>query len=146
MVKKLEKGVVVTLFTSDIKKTYFITVIIYVVSTIFTVIFNAVYYQFSHEVSSKYMSLAFLYPLILGVAVYCGLFFINWFDKVSYNAYNAAVATITMGSILLGVNEIAGADTIYYKYFYLVAFILFGVSIIYPLIKIVINKHKKGEK
>ena len=118
MVKILEKGAVVTLFTSDIKKTYFITGIIYIVATIFCVIFNAVYYQFSHEVSSKYMSLAFLYPLCMGVVVCALLFFFNWFDKVSYNAYNAGVATITMASILLGVNEIAGADTIYYKYFY----------------------------
>ena len=134
-----------TLFTSDIKKTYFITVIIYVISTIFTVIFNAVYYQFSHEVSSRYMSLAFLYPLVMGALVYVGLFFINWFDKVSYNTYNAGVATITMGSILLGVNEIAGADTIYYRYFYLVAFILFGVSITCPLVKLIIKKLNKGE-
>ena len=145
MEKILEKGAVVTLFTSDIKKTYFWTIIIYVIATIFTVIFNAVYYQFSHEVSSRYMSLAFLYPLLMGVIVYAGLFFINWFDKVAYNAYNAGVATITMASILLGVNEIAGADTIYYKYFYLVAFVLFGVSIIYPLVKLIINRHKKGE-
>lgn len=134
-----------TLFTSDIKKTYFWTIIIYIISTIFTIIFNAVYYQFSHEVSSVYMTFAFLYPLLMGVVVYVGLFFVNWFDKVSYNAYNAGVATITMASILLGVNEIAGADTEYYQYFYLVAFILFGVSIIVPIIKIFIKKHKKGE-
>ena len=134
-----------TLFTSDIKKTYFITVIIYVVSTIFSVIFNAVYYQFSHEVSSRYMSLAFLYPLLMGVVVYTAMFFIGWYDKVSYNTYNAGVATITMASILLGVNEIAGADTIYYKFFYIVAFIFFGVSIIWPFVKLLINKIKKGE-
>ena len=133
-----------TLFTSGIKKTYFITIIIYVVATIFAVIFNAVYYQFSHEVSSRYMSLAFLYPLLMGVIVYIGLFFINWFDKVSYNAYNAGVATITMASILAGVNEIAGADTIYYKYFYIVSFILFGVSVLYPVVVLIIKKFKRG--
>ena len=134
-----------TLFTSVIKKTYFITIIIYIVSAIFSVIFNAVYYQFSHEVSSKYMSLAFLYPLCMGAVVYGIMFFVPWYDKVSYNTYNAGVATITMGSILLGVNEIAGADTIYYKYFYIVAFVLFGVSIIWPFLKLIINKYKKGE-
>ena len=134
-----------TLFTSAIKKTYFITILIYIAATIFSVIFNAVYYQFSHEVSSKYMSLAFLYPLCMGALVYGALFFINWFDKVSYNAYNAGVATITMASILLGVNEIAGADTIYYKYFYIVSFVLFGVSIIWPFVKLLIKKVKKGE-
>lgn len=132
-----------TLFTSVIKKTYFITVIIYMISTIFSVIFNAVYYQFSHEVSSRYMSLAFLYPLILGVIVYSIMFFVNWFDKVSYNAYNAGVATITMASILLGVNEIAGADTIYYKYFYIVAFSLFLVSVLWPIGKLIFIKLKK---
>ena len=132
-----------TLFTSVIKKTYFFTIIIYIIASIFSVIFNAVYYQFSHEVSSKYMSLAFLYPLCLGAVVYGVMFFINWFDKVSYNAYNAGVATITMASILLGVNEIAGADTAYYKYFYIVSFILFGVSLLWPIIKSVISKFKK---
>ena len=143
MENQLEKGVVVTLFTSDIKKTYFITIIIYVLATIFSIIFNAVYYQFSHEVSSKYMSLAFLYPLLLGVLVYIVLFFINWFDKVSYNAYNAGVATITVASVLAGINEIAGADTIYYNYFYLVAILLLGVSILYPIIKLLIKKTKE---
>lgn len=134
-----------TLFTSVIKKTYFFTVIIYIVAAIFSVIFNAVYYQFSHEVSSKYMSLAFLYPLCMGALVYGVMFFINWFDKVSYNAYNAGVATITMASILLGVNEIAGADTVFYKYFYIVAFVLFGISFLWGIIKVILTKLKKGE-
>ena len=134
------------LFTSDIKKTYFTTMIIYAIASLLCVIFNAVYYQFSHEVSSIYMSLAFLYPLVMGVVVYVVLFFINWFDKVSYNAYNAGVATITMGSILLGVNQIAGADTIYYRYFFIVAFTLFGVSVIWPVVKLINNRLKKEEE
>lgn len=132
------------LFTSDIKKIYFKTFIIFVCATIFTVIFNLVYSQFSHGVSSDAMTFAFIYPLI-GVVVYGILFFINWYDKVSYNTFNAAIATITLGSILLGVNEIAGADSNYYKYYYLVSYTLLGISVLYPIVMILIKKLRRGD-
>lgn len=130
-----------TLFTSDIKKINFKTIIIFICATIFLIIFNAIYSLFSHGVSSNAMIYAFVYPLV-GVIVYTLLFFINWYDRVSYNLLNASIATISTGSILLGVNEIAGADTSYYKLFYLTAYILCGISILYPIIKFIIKKHK----
>ena len=85
------------------------------------------------------MTYAFIYPLI-GVLVYTALFFIDFYNRVSYNLFNASIATIATGSLLLGVNEIAGADSNYYKLFYITAFILCGISIIYPFIKLVIKR------
>ena len=133
-----------TLFTSDIKKIYYKTIIIYLCASVLTIIFDRVYAIFAHGVSSYAMSLAFLYPLVLGVVFYAIMFFINWYNKVSYNLYNAAVATITIGSILLGVNEIAGADTPYYVLYYYIAFILFGMSVIFPVVTLIIRKVGKG--
>lgn len=135
-----------TLFTSDIKKTYFKTIIIYICATIFAVLVNWIYSFFSHDVSSDYMTFAFLYPLILGVGVYTILFFINWYNNISYNMYNAAVATITVGSFLVGVNEIAGADSLYYNYFYLLSVVLFIASIVYPIIHLILSKITEGKK
>lgn len=129
------------MFTSDIKKIYFKTFIIFICATIFLIIFNSVYSIFAHGVSSNAMTYAFLYPL-LGVFAYGVLFFVNWYDRVSYNTFNAAIATISTGSLLLGINEIAGADSIYYNYFYITALIFFGISILYPIIKLIILKIK----
>ena len=130
------------MFTSDTKKINFITIIIFVCATIFLIIFNKVYSLFSHGVSSDAMTYAFIYPLI-GVIVYTALYFVDFFDRVSYNLFNASIATIATGSLLLGVNEIAGADTNYYKLFYLTAFILCGISILYPIIKLIIKRSEK---
>ena len=121
-----------TLFTSDIKKINFQTIIIYIFATIFLIVFNYVYSLFAHGVSSDAMTYAFFYPLA-GLLVYIVLYLVNWFNRVSYNMFNAAIATISTGSLLLGINEIAGADTTYYKIFYLVAYIFFGLSVIYPI-------------
>ena len=131
-----------TLFTSDTKKINFITIIIFVCATIFLIIFNKVYSLFAHGVSSDAMTYAFLYPL-LGVVVYTILYFVDWFDRVSYNLFNASIATIATGSLLLGVNEIAGADSNYYKLFYLTAYIFCGISILYPIIKLLIKRSGK---
>lgn len=130
------------MFTSDTKKINFITIIIFVCATIFLIIFNKVYSLFAHGVSSDAMTYAFIYPLI-GVIVYTALYFVDFFDRVSYNLFNASIATIATGSLLLGVNEIAGADTNYYKLFYLTAFILCGISILYPIIKLIIKRSEK---
>ena len=122
-----------TLFTSDIKKKNFITIIIYIFSSIFLVIFNFVYSQFSHGVSSNAMTYAFLYPLF-GVVIFTILFFVNWNDTIFYNLFNASIATISIGSLLLGINEIAGADSPFYKYYFIVGVLLMIGSVLGPVI------------
>ena len=74
--------------------------IIYVIISIFCLIFGQVYEIFSHEVYSNYMIYAFLIPLIFGAGVSFALYFI----KIELGAfgnklYNASVATFTCGCI-----------------------------------------------
>lgn len=126
-----------TLFISDINKVAIKTAIVYLIASVLVLAFSLVYSIFSHEVYSNYLSYAFLYPLIGGFCVYFGVHFTKFFSKWPYNFYNAGIATITVGSILAGINEIAGADTLYYLIFFYVGFafvILSLVMIIYGLI------------
>ena len=132
-----------TLFTSDIKKIYFKTALTYFIFSVIAFVFSEVYSLFSHEVYSNFLTYAFLYPLVGGTVLYVLLMFVKGFSKWSYNFYNAGIATITMGSILAGVNEIAGADTLYYLLFYLVGFILIGLSLVVLLVGFIIRRKNK---
>jgi hypothetical protein len=143
MARLLKKGEVVTLFLSDTKKIYFKTAIIYFVFSVITFIFSIVYSLFSHEVYSDYLTFAFLFPLIGGTLLYLLLCKLNSFEKWPYNFYNAGIATITVGSILRGVNEIAGADTLYYMWFYLVGIIFIVLSLILLLIEFLLRRKNK---
>jgi hypothetical protein len=142
MVRLLKKGEVVTLFLSGTKKVYFKTAIIYFIFSVITFIFSIVYSLFSHEVYSNYLTFAFLYPLIGGVVLYLFLSKFDTFKKWPYNFYNSGIATITVGSILAGINEIAGADTLYYLWFYLVGIIFVILALILLLIE-VLSRRKK---
>ncbi len=135
-----------TLFISDIKKTHLKTCLIYLGVSIFVLIFSLVYSIFSHEVYSDYLSYAFLYPLIGGSVVYLCLHFTKKFSKWPYNFYNAGLATITVGSVLCGVNEIAGADTLYYLLFYLIGWILVILSVILLVLGIIISVIKRRKQ
>ena len=135
-----------TLFTSDIKKTNLKTALLYLGVSIFVIIFSLIYSIFSHNVYSDYLSYAFLYPLIGGSVVYFTLHFTKKFSKWPYNFYNAGIATITIGSILCGVNEIAGADTLYYYFFYLVGWAFVISSVILVIIGILFEVMKWRKK
>ncbi len=143
MVRLLKKGEVVTLFLSDTKKIYFKTAIIYLIFGVITFIFSIVYSLFSHEVYSDYLTFAFLYPLIGGMVIYLLLSKFNSFKKWPYNFYNAGIATITMGSILAGINEIAGADTLYFMWFYLGGVIFIVLALIILLVGFLFRRKDK---
>lgn len=143
MERLLKKGEAVTLFLSDTKKVFIKTAIIYFVFSVIVLVFSLVYSIFSHEVYSNFLSYAFLYPLVGGSVLYILLSFTKTFRKWPYNFYNAGIATITMGSILAGVNEIAGADTLYYLLYFLVGFILIVLSLITLLVEIIIRRKNK---
>lgn len=89
------------------------TVIVYMVSTLFLITFNSIYSLFGHGVSSPYMSYAFAYSLVLGVGGFLLLGLLKLENRIAYNLYNAGIATLTIGSVLRGIIEIAGADSIY---------------------------------
>ncbi|MEZ4641335.1 MAG: hypothetical protein R3E31_01095 [Chloroflexota bacterium] len=100
------------------------TVKTYAYVTLFCIAFNFVYSLFSHGVSSLFMSYAFVFSLVLGVV---GFILFGWQkleNRVAFNLYNAGIATLTVGSILRGIIDIAGADTTYPTYYFLVGTLL----------------------
>ena len=82
-----------------------------VLFTLFCLAFAKIYNHFGHGVTSRYLDLAFLIPLIFGVAIYLLLFLLpqsKGIDRISYNLYNSAIVTLVTGSLLQGIMEIAG--------------------------------------
>ena len=132
-----------TLCSLDIKKLYLKTALIYLICSVITVVFSIVYSFFSHEVYSDYLTFAFLYPLIGGAVLYLFLSKINLFLKWPYNFYNAGIATITTGSILAGINEIAGADTLYFMWFYLVGIVFIVLALVLILVNVLLRRKGK---
>lgn len=52
---------------------------------------------------------------------------VGWLDfdnRILFNLYNAGIATLTGGSILRGIIDIAGADTTYPVYYFLVGTVI----------------------
>lgn len=124
-----------TLFILDINKSIIKTIIVYFGVTIFTLIFDKVYFIFSHGVSSAYMDLMFLYPLIGGAFTYIMIliFFtnINYKEyRIPFNIYNSGISVLTVGSLLHGILEIAGTSSIYIRYFSIIGWGLVAIGII----------------
>jgi len=104
------------------------TVKIYVFTTLFCVAFNYIYSLFSHGVSSRYMSYAFVFSLVLGVVGFMVIGWLNLDNRIAFNLYNAGIATLTVGSILQGIIDIAGADTAYPIYYFFVGTVFVAVA------------------
>jgi hypothetical protein len=100
------------------------TVKIYVFTILFCIVFNYIYSLFGHGVSSPFMSYAFIFSLVLGVVGFIVLGQLNLHNRIAYNLYNAGIATLTVGSILRGIIDIAGADTTYPVYYFLIGAVL----------------------
>lgn len=96
------------------------TVITYLVITLFCIAFNYFYSIFGHGVSSPFMSYAFVFSLILGVVGYVIIGRLNLENRIAFNLYNAGIATLTVGSLLRGILDIAGADSAYPIYYFVV--------------------------
>ncbi|MBV6449425.1 MAG: hypothetical protein MHPDNHAH_00135 [Anaerolineales bacterium] len=100
------------------------TAVVYLFATLFCIALNYVYSLFGHGVSSPFMSYAFVFSLVLGVVGFLLLDRLNLNNRVAFNLYNAGIATLTVGSILRGIIDIAGADTVYPVYYFYVGAIL----------------------
>ena len=95
------------------------TALIYLGVTVLCISFDRIYALFSHGVSSPYMSLMFLYPLMGGAAVY----FLLWLTaprarenrnlRLAEHCYNPGIAALTVGSALRGILDIAGTTSPY---------------------------------
>jgi len=91
------------------------TAFVYLLISLFCILFGAVYELFSHEVYSFYMIYAFVFPLAGGTLPYLFLFISRprrYPSAFSRNTYNAGIATLTVGSIMNGVLEIYGTTNV----------------------------------
>ena len=108
------------LFTSvidnDVKRRSFFsnraqkTTVVYGGVTLFVIIFSIVYHQFSHEVTSFYMTWAALFPFVLGFVPFllCEVLHpASMPRRLTYNLINAGVETVTLFSLMKGAFEIA---------------------------------------
>ena len=114
--------------------------IIYLCAAAFCFMFFIVYDCFSHGIHSDFMTFLFLIPLVLG-ALPC-LFFvlakkIRFPGRLSVNLWNSGVAAVTCASVLEGIFEIAGAESVYQIYlFYFGLGMLFGGAVAFVIGKI----------
>jgi hypothetical protein len=121
------------------------TVKIYVFTTLFCIAFNYIYSLFGHGVSSPFMSYAFVFSLVLGVVGFAVFGRLNLDNRIAFNLYNAGIATLTVGSILQGIIDIAGADTTYPVWYFAVGTVFVasgGLMVLYQWIQQV---YKKGD-
>lgn len=100
------------MFTSDTEKKRirsFRSALSWLFVTLFVALFGAVYEAFSHGVYSYYMLYAFAFPLVLGVlpALLLGLRRKS-LPRPIQSIGNAAIATLTVGSLVSGALEIYG--------------------------------------
>ena len=93
--------------------------LIYLFISAFCLLIFLVYNIFSHGVLSFFMTFLFLWPLVLGVFP-AFLLFLQMKNKrvflrscVPLRLWRSGVAAVTMASLLRGVFEIAGTDSIH---------------------------------
>lgn len=113
------------LYMLDIKTKYFIKEIIL---SIFCILLNYIYAKYSHGVSSIYMTYMFLIPLIGGII------FLFLRPNKYMNLYILSINTLTLGSFIEGILEIAGT-TSNYIYLYGILTILLFIIFFFSYIK-----------
>ncbi len=108
-------------------------IIKYIVASIICIAINFIYAQFGHGVTSNYMTLMFLYPLILGIV--CTLLN-SQNNKSVANIFMLGIITLTVGSFLNGVLVIAGATSDFIPIYYIFGIIEIVIGIILKIVQI----------
>lgn len=126
------------------------TALVYLGVSVFCIVFDRVYWFFGHGVESYAMMYMFLYPLIGGFVPFMLLWLCyrnvekNPFYRASLNVYHSGIALLTVGGVLEGIVEIAGASSVYIVYFtdFGIAFCLVGLALYLAGIIIQLKKPK----
>jgi hypothetical protein len=97
----------------------------YLAVSLICVIVANVYALFGHGVRSGAMEYMFLYPLIGGfVMKILSAFAVGEYSRgrkrVGVNLYNSGLAALTCGALLRGIVEIAGTDSSYIHWFFVI--------------------------
>lgn len=129
------------------KKTIARNFYIYCGVVAFCIVFGLIYESFSHGVVSFFMLHGFLFPLVLGFVPYLVLFITKsdkGFGEISSSAYNAGVATITVGSYFKGMLDIYGTTRdVYVIIYFTVGGVLFLFGFVTYLISIGLNSRSE---
>lgn len=99
----------------------------YLLISIYTAVFSAVYELFSHEVYSFYMIYAFGFPLVGGTLPFLTLSIlqtIKFPDIASRRMYHAGIATLTVGSLIKGILDIYGTTNSLVVLYWIVGVVL----------------------
>jgi hypothetical protein len=112
------------------------TIWVYLVLSVVAVVVDKVYDIFGHGVNSVAMTWMFLYPLLGGALFYFiiqrifpySTKFVGW--RVFLNLHNSGIATLTFASFIKGIFEIAGTNSPYLIYYYIIGGGLILVSLI----------------
>lgn len=121
------------MFTSATERTAFA----YLLATIFAELFGGVYEVFSHGVWSAWMVYAFAFPLVLGALPYSILALRRkpLPHRWRRNLHHAAVATLTVGSVMEGVFSIYGTTSRLTIVYWIAGIILLILSLLLRLIR-----------
>ena len=106
---------------------------VYLLISLFCVLFGAIYEYFSHEVYSIYMIYAFVFPLAGGTLPFFALSLFGCRrlpGRLPRNLYNAGIATLTVGSVMEGVLEIFGTTNDMLQIYWFAGFGLAGTGLL----------------
>lgn len=139
------------LFTSDTSKVIKKIIFTYIVVSILTILFDRIYFSFSHGVKSIYMNFMFLYPLIGGAFIYFLLYFavkdISYkYLRLNFNLYNTGISILTAEWLLRGIFQIAGTSSNYMIYYTFFGWSFIIISLCFILIKIFTKKQNNTSK
>jgi hypothetical protein len=123
------------------------TLLVYLILSVAAVAFDKIYGIFGHGVASDAMTWMFLYPLLGGALFYFTiLMFIPHITKFAgfravLNIHNSGIAALTLASLLKGIFEIAGTNSIYLVYYYIVGAVFIAAGLAIMLI-LAVNKKR----
>ena len=112
----------------------FKTALVFLVVSLFCILLNYVYSRYSHGVYSNYMTYMFAYPLIGGVVVnlLAGTILKTRVPgRFAINIYNSGIATLTVGSMLRGIFDIAGTSSPYQPVFVVMGWLMLLAGVVY---------------
>lgn len=126
------------MFTSDtdINKKAGKTAFVYLLISLFCILFGAIYELYSHEVYSFYMLYAFVFPLVGGTLSFSALSLAKvrkYPNALARNLYHSGIGTLTVGSIVEGVLEIYGTTNSKTQVYWYIGILLVVLGIVFAL-------------
>lgn len=108
--------------------------IVYFLISALCLLFSRIYGVFAHGVRSPYMTFLCLFPLLIGAIPHLLLSVNNLLPlpkQLSVNLYNTGSASLTLGSAMRGIFEIAGTGSVFQTWLMIAgaAFCISGVLV-----------------